>query len=62
MTIGAAYLLKALPKRLYFKLESVAMRAIVESPEKPSGAKGQLKSPNPFTQNLPTSELPSQPL
>jgi glycosyltransferase involved in cell wall biosynthesis len=68
MTIGAAYLLKALPKRLYFKLESIAMKSIVESPDTaaPSrdsaGSKGSLKASNPFTKSLPASELPSQPL
>jgi glycosyltransferase involved in cell wall biosynthesis len=69
ITISAAYLLKALPKRLYAKVETLAMRSIVEPPtasaaksRDASGSKGGLKSPNPFTQNLPTSELPSQPL
>jgi hypothetical protein len=68
MTIGAAYLLKALPKRLYFKLESLAIQSIVETPDvaaparDASGSKGSLKPSNPFTKNLPASELPSQPL
>ncbi len=63
MTIGAAYLLKALPKRLYFKLETIAMRSIVEAPEAAeptSDDEGRLTSPRPFTQNLPTSKLPNR--
>jgi glycosyltransferase involved in cell wall biosynthesis len=66
MTIGAAYLLKALPQRLYCQLERIAMQSIVKpsAPEdkrrEASGAKG--RGFTAFTPNLPASELPSQSL
>jgi glycosyltransferase involved in cell wall biosynthesis len=69
MTIGAAYLLKALPQRLYFKLESMAMKSILEMPA-PEDTLGQFAgtkasrgfAATAFTPNLQVSELPSQSL
>lgn len=60
MTVGAAYLLRTLPQRLYLKMENVAMKSIIEKP--PENSPQPALEVNPFTQSLPASELPSQPL
>lgn len=62
MTVGAAYLLRALPQRLYLRLENFAMQSIVEQPSDVSNASTYPTNVNPLTQNLPASEVPSQPL
>jgi glycosyltransferase involved in cell wall biosynthesis len=73
ITIGAAYLLKLLPKPLYAKIATLAMRSIGDpaSDDDPtkanapnayeaSGHKGGLKRSHPVTRTRPNSELPSQ--
>ncbi|MBE9030964.1 glycosyltransferase [filamentous cyanobacterium LEGE 11480] len=63
MTVGAAYLLRLLPKHLYLKMEDLAMQSLLESSSETSAApKVPPATANPFTQNLPSSEVPSQPL
>jgi glycosyltransferase involved in cell wall biosynthesis len=67
MTIGAVYLLKALPQRLYCKLEGMAMQSVTSpAPEdqrrEAASAKGRGFAATAFTPNLPASELPSQSL